>query len=43
MFDFRGKAFGFVQSNMMLAVNFSYGLNYIEMQSFYNYFVKELL
>ena len=39
--DFRGKAFGFLQSSMMLAVYFSYGLNYVEMQSFYTYFVKE--
>ena len=41
--DFRGKAFGFLQSSMILAVNCSYGLNYIEIQSFYNYFVKEFL
>ena len=39
--DFRGKAFGFLQSSMMLAVYFSYGLNYVEIQSFYTYFVKE--
>ena len=37
------KAFGFLQSSMMLAVYFSYGLNYVEMQSFYTYFVKEFL
>ena len=41
--DFRGKAFSFLQSSMMLAVYFSYGLNYAEMQSFYTYFVKEFL
>ena len=39
--DFRGKAFGFLQSSMMLAVYFSYVLNYVEMQSFYTYFVKK--
>ena len=41
--DFRGKVFSFLQSSMMLAVYFSYGLNYAEMQSFYTYFVKEFL
>ena len=41
--DFRGKAFVFLQSSMMLAVNFSHGLNYADMQSFYTYFVKEFL
>ena len=41
--DFRGKALGFLQSSMMLVVYFSYGLNYVEMQSFYTYFVKEFL
>ena len=40
--NFRGKAFSFLQSSM-LAVYFSYGLNYVEMQSFYTYFVKEFL
>ena len=41
--DFRGKAFVFLQSSMILAVNFSHGLNYAEMKSFYTYFVKEFL
>ena len=38
--NFRGKAFSFLESSMS-AVYFSYGLNYVEMQSFYTYFVKE--
>ena len=38
--NFRGKAFGFLQSSMMLAAYFSYGLNYVVIQSFYTYFVK---
>ena len=41
--DFRGRAFGFLQSSMILAVYFSYGLNYADMQSFYTYFVNEFL